>query len=49
MKLLYKCSEKLVGERTRVPKSSLFTELCFADDAIITASTGEDITKAMME
>ena len=29
--------------------SSLVTELCFADDAVITASTREDITKATME
>ena len=31
------------------PKSSLLTELCFADDAVITASTREDITEAIME
>ena len=29
--------------------SSLVTELCFADDAVITASTREDITKATVE
>ena len=39
MKLLNKCSGKLVGERTRVPKSSLLTELCFADDAVILRRT----------
>ena len=49
VKLLYKCSGKLVGERTRAPKSSLLTELCFADYTVITASTREDITKASME
>ena len=49
MKLLNKCSGKLVGEKTRVPKSSLLTELCFADDAVTTASTREDISKATME
>ena len=49
VKLLYKCGRKLVGERTREPISSLFNELCFADDAVITASTREDITKATME
>ena len=27
MKLLYKCNGKLVGERTKVPKSSLLTVL----------------------
>ena len=48
-KLLYKCSGKLVGERIRAPKSFLLTELCFADYAVITASTREDITKASME
>ena len=36
MKLLYKCNGKLVGERTRTPKLSLLTELCFADNAVIT-------------
>ena len=42
MKVLYKCSGKLVSERTRVHKSSLLTELCgFADDAVITANTRE--------
>ena len=40
---------KLIGERTRAPTSSLLTELCLADDAVITASTREDITKATME
>ena len=49
MKLLYTCGGKLVGERTRAPKSSLLTELCFADDAVITASTKEGITMATME
>ena len=49
MNLLYKCSGKAVGERTRAPKSSLLTELCFVDNAVITASTREDITKAPME
>ena len=49
VKLFYKCSGKLVGERTRAPKSSLLTELCFADYTVITASTREDITKASME
>ena len=49
MKLLYKCSGKLVNERTKVPKSSLLTELCFVDDAVITASTREDITKATID
>ena len=49
VKLLYKCGGKLVGERTRAPMSSLVTELCFADDAVITASTREDITKATVE
>ena len=29
--------------------SSLVTELCFADDAVLTASTWEDITKATVE
>lgn len=46
MKLPYKCSGKLVSERTKAPKSSLLTELCLVDDAVITASTREDITKA---
>ena len=49
VKLLYKCGGKLVGERTRAPMSSLVTELCFADDAVVTASTREDITKATVE
>ena len=34
MKLLYKCSGKLVGERTKANKSFLLTELCFTDDAV---------------
>ena len=42
VKLLYKCGGKLVGE-------SLVTELCFADDAVVTANTREDITKATVE
>ena len=37
--ILYKCGRKLVGERSWAPMSSLVTELCFADDAVITAST----------
>ena len=49
VKLLYKCGGKLDGERTRAPMSSLVTELCFADDAVVTASTREDITKATVE
>ena len=51
MNLLYKCSSKLVSERTnyKAPKSSLLTELCFVDDAVITASTREDITKATID
>ena len=49
VKLLYKCGGKLVDERTRAPMSSLVTELCFADDAVVTASTREDITKATVE
>ena len=49
MKLLNTCGDKLVGERIRAPKSSLLTELCFADDAVITASTKEGITMATME
>ena len=49
MKLLYLCGGKLVVERNNPPRSSLVTEQCFADDAIITASTREDITKATME
>ena len=51
MKLLYKCSGKLVGKRTnyKAHKSFLLTELCFTDDAVITASTREDIIKATME
>ena len=46
-----KCGGKLAGERTRVLKSSLLTELCFADDAVIIASyvLGRTcITKATM-
>ena len=39
VKLLYKCGGNLVGERTRAPKSSLVIELCFAADAVLTAST----------
>ena len=38
VKLLYKCGGKLV-----------VAEMCFADDAAITASTREDITKATIE
>ena len=49
VKLLYKCGGKLIGERTKAPMSSLVTELCFADDAVITASTREGITKATVE
>ena len=49
VKPLYKCGGKFVGERTRAPTSALVTELCFADDAVITASTREDITKATVE
>ena len=49
VKLLYKCIGKLIGERTRAPKSSLLTELYFANDVVITATTRQDITKAIME
>ena len=49
VKLLYKCGVKLVGEKTRAPISSLVTELCFANDAAVTASTQEDITKTIVE
>ena len=49
MKLLYKCSDKLVGKRTKAHKSFLLTELYFTDDVVITTSTREDIIKAIME
>ena len=49
MKLLNTYGGKLVGERIRAPKSSLLTELCFADDAVITESTKEAITMATMK
>ena len=41
VKLLYKCSEKLVVERNRAPGSYLVTELSSADDTIITAGVRE--------
>ena len=49
VKLPYMCGRKLVVERNNSPRSSLVTERSFADDAIITVSTREDITKATME
>ena len=45
----YKCGGKLVGERTRAPSTSWMTELSFADDAAIVASTREDLVKATVE
>ena len=45
LKLLYECGGKLVGERTSAPILSLFTELCLVDDAVITASTRDNISK----
>ena len=43
------CISMVVGERTRAPMSFLITELFFADDAVITASTQENITNATVE
>ena len=47
--MLDKCIGKLIGERTRAPKSPLLAELCFVNDAVITTTTRQDITKAIME
>ena len=49
MKLLYKCGRKLVGESVRTPMSSLITELCFADYAVLTASIRQDITEVTIK
>ena len=49
IKLLYKCGGKLVGEKTTTPLESWLTELCFADDAAITAPTKDGIVKATVE
>ena len=43
VRFLYKCGGKLVGERTRAPSTYCMTELSFADDAAVVASTREDL------
>ena len=49
VRYLYKCGGKLVGERTRVPSTSWMTELSFANDAAVVASTREDLVKGTVE
>ena len=50
VKLMYKCGRSLlVRGLGRLAMSSLVVEMYFADDAVITASTREDIAKATME
>ena len=38
-----------MGERTRAPSTSWMTELSFADDTAVVASTREDLVKATVE
>ena len=46
---LYKCRSKLVGERIRASSTSWMTELSFADDAAVVASTRQYLIKATVE
>ena len=49
VRYLYKCGGKLVGKRTRAPSTSWMTELSFANDAAVVASTREDLVKGIFE
>ena len=49
VRYLYKCGGKLVGKRTRAPSTSWMTELSFANDAAVVASTREDLVKDTVE
>ena len=46
---VYKCGDKLFGERTRTLLESWLTELCFAYDAAIMATTKDSIVQATVE
>ena len=46
MDLLYKCSGKLIAERTRSASSFTATELLFADDAAAVGTTRASMEKA---
>ena len=47
VEVLYKCSGKLVGARTRRPLRTKVSELLFADDAVAVATTRESIELAV--
>ena len=49
VRFLYKCRSKLVGERIRASSTSWMTELSFANDAAVVASTKQDLVKAIVE
>ena len=44
--MLYKCSGKLVGERSKRPSTLTVTELLFADDAVAVRTTRESIERS---
>ena len=46
---VYKCGDKLVGERTRTLLESWLTELCFAYDAAIMGPTKDSIVQTTVE
>ena len=46
--ILYKCSGKLIGERTRSPSSFTATELLFADDAAAVGTSRENMERAAL-
>ena len=46
VEVLYRCSGKLVGERTRRPLKTTVTELQLADDVVLVGTTRESIVRA---
>ena len=46
--ILYKCSGKLIGERTRSPSSFTATELLFADDAAAVGTSRENMERTAL-
>ena len=47
MDILYKCSGKLVGERTRKPDKLKLSELLFADDAAAVGNSRRSMKDAV--
>ena len=48
MDIIYKCSGKLISERTRSPSSFTVTELLFADDTAAVGTSRENMERAAL-